>query len=99
MALLAHLLGIVIGFLGPLLIWILKKDDDAFIEDQSKEALNFQLSVLILYVICGATSCLIFPIFIAAAAWIGVLILSIIAAMKANEGQKYRYPLTIRLIK
>ncbi len=99
MAMLAHLLGIVTGFVGPLIIWLVKKDEDKFVDDQAKEALNFQLTALILYVACSATSCLIIPLFIMAGAWIAVLILSIMAGMKANEGEVYRYPVALRLIK
>ena len=99
MAMLAHLLGIVIGFLGPLIIWLIKKDEEPFVDDQGKEALNFQITVMIVYLVCGATSCLIIPVFVAMAAWVAVLVLSIMAGMKANEGEAYRYPLTLRLIK
>ena len=47
MAMLAHLLGALVGFLGPLILWVVKKDEHEFIDDQSKEALNFQLTLLI----------------------------------------------------
>ncbi len=99
MAMLAHLLGILLGFLGPLIIWLIKKDEEPFVDDQGKEALNFQITLLIIYVVCAATSCFVIPIFVALAAWVGALILSIMACMKANEGQTYRYPITLRLIK
>ncbi len=99
MAMLAHLLGIVLGFLGPLIIWLIKKDDEPFVDDQGKEALNFQITLMIVYVVCAATSCFIVPIFIALAAWVAAVILSIMAGLKANEGETYRYPFTLRLIK
>ena len=47
LAMLAHLLGALVGFLGPLILWVVKKDEHEFIDDQSKEALNFQLTLLI----------------------------------------------------
>ena len=50
-AMLAHLLGALLGFLGPLIIWMTKKDDHPFIDDQGKEALNFHLTLLIAYVV------------------------------------------------
>jgi len=101
MAMLAHLLGIVSGFLGPLIIWLIKKDDDAFIDDQGKEALNFQITLIIAYLAMFVLSCitlgfaapLIFILFIVD------IVFCIIAGMKANDGVAYRYPLTIRLIK
>ena len=51
---LAHLLGALLGFLGPLIIWLVKKDDHPFVAEQSKEALNFQLTLLIWYVAATA---------------------------------------------
>jgi uncharacterized Tic20 family protein len=99
MALLCHLLPIFTGFLGPLIIWLIKKDTSPFVDDQGKESLNFQLTLLIVYLIGGITACLIIGWFIVVAAWITSLVLCIMASMKANEGVAYRYPFAIRLIK
>jgi hypothetical protein len=99
MAMLCHLLSIFTGFLGPLLIWLLKKDSHPFIDDQGKEALNFQLTVLIGYFIGGATAYFCVGIFIILAVWIFHGILAVMGAMKANEGIAYRYPINLRLIK
>lgn len=101
MALLAHLLGIVSGFIGPLVIWLLKKDQSPYVDDQAKEALNFQITLLfavlgvivIAIVTCGAGAVLAFAIPVVQ------IVFGIIAAMKSNNGEYYRYPLTIRLIK
>jgi len=98
MAMLAHLLGIL-GFLGPLIIWLIKKDTSAFVDDQGKEALNFHLTMLIGYLIGGVTFWLCIGAFIILAVWIVSLIFSIVGAMKANQGIAYRYPFAIRLIK
>jgi len=98
MAMLAHLLGIL-GFLGPLIIWLIKKDTSAFVDDQGKEALNFHLTMLIGYLIGGVTLWLCIGAFIMAAVWIVSMIFSIVGAMKANQGIAYRYPFAIRLIK
>jgi uncharacterized Tic20 family protein len=99
MALLAHLLGSFTGFLGPLIIWLLKKDTSPFVDDQAKEALNFQLTILIGYVICGflthmCIGFILFPIL-----FLVNLFLAIIATTKANSGIAYRYPFAIRVIK
>ncbi len=101
MALLAHILGIFTSFVVPLIIYLIKKDEDAFIEDQSKEALNFHITVVIAYfalivisIITVGFGALLFPVL-----GLGVLILGIIAGLKANDGVAYRYPFTIRLIK
>ncbi len=93
---LAPVLG---GVIAPLIIWQIKKDDFAFVNEQGKEAVNFQISI-ILYAIGAALLCF---------ACIGFLLLPtvcifdvvflLIAAVKANDGVHYRYPLTIRFIK
>jgi uncharacterized Tic20 family protein len=98
------LAGLVIGFnfLGPLIIYLIKKDDDPFVRDQAAEALNFNLSFFI-YLAVGTivTFVLIFVIiglfllpFLAALiiAWVVFVILG---AVRANSGVAYRYPLTI----
>jgi uncharacterized Tic20 family protein len=98
MAMLAHLLGALIGFLGPLIIWIIKKDTSSFVDDQGKEALNFQLTMLIGYVVSGFLMLACIGYFTAIAIWLMSLIFGIIGGMKASEGQYYRYPITIRMI-
>ena len=108
-ATLAHLsalIALVIGFVfvGPLIVYLVKKDDP-FVRRHAAEALNFNLSVT-LYAIVGGfvlvlliiavVGLLLIPVAIAAAvAW---FVLVIIAAMKANNGEDYRYPLTIRFV-
>ena len=101
MALLSHLLGILTNLLVPLIIWIVKKEEDPYIEDQSKEALNFQITVIIAHFAVGIISVITFGIgaFLLPLVMIGNLAFGIIAAMKSNEGIAYRYPLSIRIIK
>lgn len=99
MAMLAHLLGILLGFLGPLIIWLMKKEQSPFIDDQGKEALNFQLVLLIGYVIGGATTFVCVGFIILPIVWVAGLIFGIMGTMKANEGIAYRYPFNIRFIK
>ena len=98
MGMLAHLLG-VIGFLGPLIIWLIKKDQSPFVDDQGKEALNFHLVMLIGYIVGGATMCIFIGMVLLPAVWVVSVIFSIIGAMKANQGIAYRYPFNIRFIK
>jgi uncharacterized Tic20 family protein len=109
-ALFAHLsafAGLLIGlnFLGPLIIYLVKKNEDPFVTAHAREALNFNLSVF-LYLIVGGIAAvvltliliglLLFPVLFAIViAWI---VLTIIAAVKANSGESYRYPLTIRFV-
>ena len=92
-------------FIGPLVIWLIKKDAMPFVNDQGKEALNFNITVAIAFVVLALLSVMTLGIglIIAIPLWIiiGVawLVLTIVAAVKANEGVAYRYPFTLRLIK
>ena len=105
-AMFCHLGGFaifIIPFVGhilvPLLIWILKKDESAFIDDQGKEALNFQISITIYGFISGILIFVLIGIPVLVVLGIFSLIMVIIAAISAFDGKPYRYPLTIRLIK
>jgi uncharacterized Tic20 family protein len=88
------------GILGPLIVWLVKKDTMPFVDDQGKESLNFQISMFI-YHLVGAV--LLFCVFIGVPILIVLsamnIVLIIVAAVKANSGEAYRYPLTLRLIK
>ena len=101
MAMIGHLSGIVAGFIGPLVVWLINKDkaDKAWLNDQAKEALNFQITLLIAYIVCMILVVVIIGGLLAPVVWIAGLILAIMAGMKANEGVAYRYPFAIRLIK
>ncbi|CAN5681017.1 DUF4870 domain-containing protein [soil metagenome] len=117
MAMFAHLSALLGGivttgwagsvgcFVGPLVIWLLKKDTMPFVDDQGKEALNFNITVAILFLALLLLSIMTLGIglIIAVPAWIIIgiawLVLTIIASIKANEGVAYRYPFALRLIK
>lgn len=101
MALAAHLLGIFTGFIGALIIWLINKDDAAksFVTDQAKEALNFQITVTIAMVISIILMIVIIGGILAPIVGVINLVFCIIAAVKANNGEAYRYPFTLRLIK
>jgi uncharacterized Tic20 family protein len=99
MAMLCHLLAIFTGFLGPLIIWLIKKDQSPFVDDQGKEALNFQLTMLIGWIAGALTTCIFIGFIILPAVIIVNLIFCIMATMKANQGIAYRYPFAIRMIK
>ncbi|MEZ5141465.1 MAG: DUF4870 domain-containing protein [Acidimicrobiales bacterium] len=99
MAMLAHLLGLLFGFVGPLIIYLTAGNQDPFVKDQSAEALNFQLTILIamlvsfvlVFVLIGFV--LIFVVIVVN--WI----FCIMAAMAANRGQWYRYPVNLRMVR
>jgi len=99
MAMLCHLLGIVTWFLGALIVWLIKKDQSKFVDDQGKEALNFQLTMLIAYLIAAATCFVGIGFFLAPIVGIVDVIFCIIGAIAANRGEYYRYPFALRLIK
>ena len=101
LALITHLSGIVLGFIVPLIIWLINKDqaDKGFINDQAKEALNFQITLLFVYVVGIVLSIILIGALINMVAWVACVVLSIIAGIKAQKGEAYRYPFAIRLIK
>ena len=91
----------MLGFIVPLIIWLVNKDqaDKGFINDQAKEALNFQITLLFVYVVGIVLSIILIGALINMAAWVACVVLSIIAGIRAQKGEAYRYPFAIRLIK
>ncbi|MGE8360595.1 DUF4870 domain-containing protein [Pseudomonas sp.] len=99
---LAAFLGFVFPFgnlIGPLIVWQIKKDLDPFIDEQGKEALNFQITVVIAMVISVMLMLVAVGILLTGLVFIGAIVLTIIAGIKANEGRAYRYPFCWRLVK
>ena len=96
MALLAHVLTFVAAFLAPLIIYLLKKDESAFVAAHAKESLNFQITVVLICIVLAITVIGILFIWV-----VGILslVLVVVATIKASEGKLYRYPFSIRLIK
>jgi uncharacterized Tic20 family protein len=84
--------------LGPLVVWLIKRGESAEIDAHGKEALNFQISMLIYNLVAGVLCLLLIGFALLAALHILNVVFVILAAIKASEGQMYRYPLTIRLI-
>ena len=101
MAMIGHLSGIVAGFIGPLIIWLINKDktDKAWLNDQAKEALNFQITMIIGWLIAGVLTMVLIGMLLVPVLFLANIILCIMAGMKANEGVSYRYPFALRLIK
>jgi uncharacterized Tic20 family protein len=98
-AMLAHLLGLFTCFVGPLIIWLVKKEEDAFVDNQGKEALNFQITVALAMVVSGLLSVVCIGIILGAVVAVGDLVFCILACVKSNAGEAYRYPVSIRFIK
>jgi len=97
-AALAHYLGLI-GFIGPLIIYVTSADKDPFVKDQATEALNFHLTVLIGWIVVLVLSCVVVGLFLAPFLWIGEIVLSIMGGMAASRGEWYRYPFNIRMVK
>jgi uncharacterized protein len=102
---LAHLTalaGFIIPFgniLGPLVIWLMKKEQSAWVNQQGKESLNFQISITIYMIISAILTVIIIGFLLMVAVGLFSLIMVIIATMKTNGGEDYKYPLCIRLLK
>jgi hypothetical protein len=101
MGILSHILAIVpgIGILGPLLIWLIKKDESQFVEANAKESLNFQLTVIIAFLISSILIVVVIGMLLLAVVGVSDVVLVILATVKASENKIYRYPINLRLIK
>jgi len=98
---LAALAGFVIPFgsiVGPLIVWLLKREEDEFINVNGKEALNFQITVAIAFLVCALLALVLIGFLLMAVVGIGALVLTIIAAVKASNGEDHKYPFALRLI-
>lgn len=102
-AMLCHLLalsgmiGVPVGnILGPLVIWLMKKDESPKVDENGKESLNFQLSIIIYTFICAVT---IIGIILLPFLALFSLIMVIIASIKVYNGEEFKYPITLRMIK
>lgn len=100
-AILAHIGGLFTSWVAPLIIYLIKKSDPnaSFAADQAKEALNFQITVFLVYVVCFFLSFVVIGLFLFWIAIMSNLVLCIVAAVKSSNGVEYRYPLTLRLFK
>jgi uncharacterized Tic20 family protein len=85
--------------IAPLIVWLVKRDQSQFVADQGREALNFNISVLLAGVVCGVLVWVFIGILLGVALFIYWLTMTIIAGIKASEGIRYRHPFTLRLVK
>lgn len=97
-AMLAHLLGIFTGFLGSLIIWLVKKNESQFVAQEAKEALNFQITLVIGSLIAFVLSFILIGVLLYPVLYILNIIFCILGAVAASKGQAYRYPFAIRLV-
>ena len=97
-AIVAMLIG-GLTFLGPLICWLIKKDSSKFVDYHGKEALNFQINILVYSLLCIPLMVILIGFFLLPAVLVYSIVMPIIAGLKANEGQLYEYPYIFRLIK
>lgn len=95
---LTHLAGTVFSFIPSLIVWLLKKDENTYIGEQAREALNFQITVMIGYAISGVLMIILIGFVLGTLVWLANLLFCILAAVAASKGESYRYPFTLRLI-
>ncbi|EKF72781.1 hypothetical protein A11A3_17010 [Alcanivorax hongdengensis A-11-3] len=104
LAMAAHLLalaGLVVPFgsiLGPLILWLIKKDDSAFVAEQGREALNFNITITLASIVAGLLTLVFIGMLLLPVIVVFWLVMTIMAAMKTAAGEHYRYPLTLRLV-
>jgi len=98
LAMISHILRIFTWFVGALVIWLSVKDKP-FVQEQSKEALNFQITIGILWVASAILSFIGIGFLLYPLVWILNLIFCIMAGMAASKGEHYKYPISIRLVK
>lgn len=98
LALLAHILSLVAGFIAPLVIYLAKKDSP-YVQAHAKESLNFQLTMLIAYIVCFILMIVLIGILLMVLVGIANLVLVIVASIRASENKIYRYPFSIKFVK
>jgi len=99
MAMLCYILAIFTGFIGPLIIWLLKKNEQPFVDDQGKEVLNWAITVFLAFMVCFVLMFIVIGVFLMPIVLIANLVFLILGALKAKDGIRYRFPFAIRLIK
>jgi uncharacterized Tic20 family protein len=96
---LVWIVPIIGGVVGALVVWQIKRDDDPFIDEQGREALNFQISMLIYWAVSMALIFACIGLVLVPVVAVLDVVFALVAAVKAGQGQLYRYPMSIRFIK
>ena len=105
LAMLCHLLGIFTGFLGPLIVWLVKKDSSPYMDHHGRESLNFQLTVMIVLFSLGCVTAVLMLVLVGILLIPVLMVLPVLAivaevlgAVAAQKGEWYRYPCCIRMV-
>jgi uncharacterized Tic20 family protein len=100
---LSALAGVVVWLLGcvlgPLAVYLSRRDSSEFVAEHAREALNFNITVALAAIVCIALMVVFVGFILGTALFIAWLVLTLIAAIRASEGERYRYPLSLRLVK
>jgi uncharacterized Tic20 family protein len=100
---LSALAGVVVWLLGcvlgPLAVYLSRRDQSEFVAEHAREALNFNITVVLAAIVCMALMVVFVGFILGTALFIGWLVLTLIAAIRASEGERYRYPFSLRLVK
>ncbi|MFN3149094.1 DUF4870 domain-containing protein [Bremerella sp.] len=99
MALLCHILGLLTNVFGPLILWVLMKDKSPFVDFHGKQAINFQITLILAYMASGVLMCVYIGILLALAVFAIQVIFTILPAMKAYEGERYTIPVAIQFLR
>lgn len=97
-ATITHLAGTLFSIIPALIVWVLKKEDSEYIAMQAKEALNFQITVLVAQLVAGILVWILIGFLLLPIIWLVNIVLCIIAAISTSKGESYRYPICLRLI-
>ncbi|HSH73745.1 MAG TPA: DUF4870 domain-containing protein [Methylophilaceae bacterium] len=95
---LTHLGGTVFSIFPSLIVWLLKKDESPYIGEQAREALNFQITVLIAQAVSSVLVVILIGFALMGLIWLANIVLCILAAVATSKGENYRYPFALRLI-
>jgi uncharacterized Tic20 family protein len=98
LAVLTHLGGILFSFIPSLIVWLLKKETSPYVAAQAREALNFQITLLIAWVVSYILIFILIGFLLMGVIWLANIVLCILAAVAASKGENYRYPFSLRLI-
>ena len=94
-----YVLSIFFPVLAPLVIWLIKKDESSFIDFHGREYFNFLISYTVYFIVAGISTILLIGFVLLPVLGLMLFVFTIIAAIKAYEGNEYRFPLIFRLIK
>ncbi|PKO52471.1 MAG: DUF4870 domain-containing protein [Betaproteobacteria bacterium HGW-Betaproteobacteria-2] len=97
-AVVTHITGIFFSIFPGLIVWLLKKDESPYISEQAREALNFQITLLIAYLVAGVLVFILIGLLLFFLVWLANIVFCIMAAVAASKGENYRYPISLRLI-